>query len=137
MVHYALVSFIITCFYDFDVVLTFFKSFNSEVYWNMVEKSGFAQVDDMKTNPTIGKGNSDFLRLLIAGMKIQPCNPTFVSARDAILVANNATFGTTGGGGYRCEIWKGFAKRGLGFSNAGSGGAPYADQFDLPPGCSP
>ena len=40
----------------------------------------------------------------------QPCNPTFIQARDAILDADTAL---TNGANY-CEIWKGFAKRGLG-----------------------
>jgi extracellular elastinolytic metalloproteinase len=40
----------------------------------------------------------------------QPCNPNFVDARDAILDADQALTG----GVNACEIWTGFAKRGLG-----------------------
>lgn len=40
----------------------------------------------------------------------QPCNPNFVQARDAILDADKKMTG----GDNQCEIWKGFAKRGLG-----------------------
>jgi len=40
----------------------------------------------------------------------QPCNPNFVQARDAILDADRALTG----GSNACEIWSGFAKRGLG-----------------------
>ena len=40
----------------------------------------------------------------------QPCNPNFIQARDAILDADKALTG----GQNACEIWKGFAKRGLG-----------------------
>lgn len=40
----------------------------------------------------------------------QPCNPTFVSARDAIIDADLALTG----GANACELWTGFAKRGLG-----------------------
>lgn len=40
----------------------------------------------------------------------QPCNPDFSQARDAILDADKALTG----GDNACEIWKGFAKRGLG-----------------------
>ena len=47
----------------------------------------------------------------------QPCNPNFVQARDAILDADRALTG----GDNACEIWKGFAKRGLGE------GAKYSD----------
>ena len=40
----------------------------------------------------------------------QPCNPSFLQARDAIIDADKALTG----GKNACEIWKGFAKRGLG-----------------------
>ncbi|RAL06717.1 peptidase M36 [Aspergillus homomorphus CBS 101889] len=50
------------------------------------------------------------MKLVVDGMALQPCNPTFVQARDAILDADVALTG----GKNRCEIWKGFAKRGLG-----------------------
>jgi hypothetical protein len=59
----------------------------------------------------------------------QPCNPTFVQSRDAILDADTALTG----GANHCEIWKGFAKRGLG------GAAKYVasdrkDSYDVPQG---
>jgi extracellular elastinolytic metalloproteinase len=51
-----------------------------------------------------------------------------VQARDAIIDADVALTG----GENRCEIWKGFAKRGLG---AGAVTAdPRVDNFDLPEG---
>jgi extracellular elastinolytic metalloproteinase len=40
----------------------------------------------------------------------QPCSPNFVQARDAIIDADTALTK----GANKCEIWKGFAKRGLG-----------------------
>ncbi|KAL2787665.1 extracellular metallo proteinase mep [Aspergillus keveii] len=40
----------------------------------------------------------------------QPCNPTFIQARDAILDADTVLTN----GANHCEIWAGFAKRGLG-----------------------
>ncbi|KAJ3385905.1 Fungalysin/Thermolysin Extracellular metalloproteinase 5 [Lobulomyces angularis] len=95
-----------------------------EVYWNMVDKSGFTSrlLDDVNS----GKGNSDFLQLLIDALKLQPCNPTFINARDAILLAD-----TNRGSKYKCLIWKGFAKRGLGYRYAGK-----SDDFTLPAECS-
>lgn len=59
----------------------------------------------------------------------QPCNPNMVEARDAILDADTALTG----GANACEIWTGFAKRGLGES------AKYAllrrtESFDVPSG---
>jgi hypothetical protein len=50
------------------------------------------------------------LQLFVEGMKIQPCNPTFLQARDAILQADRNIYN----GALRCYILRGFAKRGLG-----------------------
>lgn len=60
----------------------------------------------------------------------QPCNPTFIQARDAILKAENLYYG----GVYNCYIWRAFAKRGLGI-NANPNG--YINGFDVPKKCSP
>ncbi|MDH3523881.1 MAG: M36 family metallopeptidase, partial [Acidobacteriota bacterium] len=98
-----------------------------EMYWNLVHRYGFDE--DLYTGTG---GNNVAIQLVIDGMKLQPCTPTFVDARDAILaadVANNA-------GANECEIWNAFAKRGLGFS-ATAGGTGVGDEteaFDLPPG---
>jgi hypothetical protein len=101
-----------------------------EVYWNLVDKYGF--------DPDLyggSGGNNLAIQLVIDGMKLQPCSPTFVQARDAIEdadIANN-------GGANRCQIWQGFAKRGLGFS-ATAGGTGVGDEveaFDLPPDIDP
>ncbi|KAI9207022.1 Fungalysin metallopeptidase-domain-containing protein, partial [Polychytrium aggregatum] len=101
-----------------------------EVYWNMVDSSGFA--DPKYLNMTAG--NTLAYLMVIDGFKLQPCNPTFVAARNAIIKADQVNTG----GKYFCHIWRGFAKRGLGYSQvditAGSGG--YVDYFDLPPSCS-
>jgi len=61
-------------------------------------------------------GNNKVMQLVIDGMKLQPCNPSFIQARDAIIAADQAT---TGGQDY-CLIWKVFARRGMGI-NASSG----------------
>ncbi len=101
-----------------------------EVYWNFVDRYGF---DPDLYNGT--GGNNILYQLVIDGMKLQPCNPHFVDARDAILEADLVN----NGGANQCEIWKGFAKRGLGVSaDAGSNddttdGTPA---FDVPPECA-
>ncbi|KAL2919379.1 decapping endonuclease targeting mRNA [Polyrhizophydium stewartii] len=78
-----------------------------EVYWNLVDKYGFnANLRDAKSTA----GNIVALQLVIGGMMAQPCNPTFLQARDAILTADQTYYG----GKYKCDIWKGFAKRGAG-----------------------
>ncbi|KAG8977796.1 Fungalysin/Thermolysin Extracellular metalloproteinase 5, partial [Tulasnella sp. 427] len=62
------------------------------------------------SRPILKHGNTLFFQLLVDGMKLQPCETDFFSARDAILQADeNLT-----GGENVCDIWKGFAGRGLG-----------------------
>ncbi|MBM3878206.1 MAG: hypothetical protein FJ387_00545 [Verrucomicrobia bacterium] len=58
------------------------------------------------------EGNHTALQLVTDGMKLCPPNPTFLEARDGILLADQIAYG----GANRNEIWLGFAKRGMGFS---------------------
>lgn len=57
-------------------------------------------------------GTTRILRLVMDGMKFSPPAPTFVQARDAILQADVLDYG----GANRVELWRAFAKRGLGLS---------------------
>jgi extracellular elastinolytic metalloproteinase len=100
-----------------------------EVYWNLVAKHGF----DADLYQGTG-GNNLALQLVMDGLKLQPCSPGFVQGRDAILLAdqnNNA-------GANQCEIWRGFAKRGLGV-NASSGNTDFTgdetEDFSVPVEC--
>ncbi|KAE8151516.1 extracellular metallo proteinase MEP [Aspergillus avenaceus] len=82
-----------------------------EVLWNLIDKHG--KNDDPRpifrdNVPTDGKYLT--MKLVMDAMALQPCNPNFVQARDAILDADTALTN----GANHCEIWKGFAKRGLG-----------------------
>ncbi len=97
-----------------------------EVFWNLVDAHGFSpNLFDSKQK----EGNIVALQLLISGLTLQPCQPDFVSARDAILLADTTYYG----GIHKCEIWRGFAKRGLG--EHASSEAPYVDNFNLPAVC--
>lgn len=128
-----------------------------EVYWNVVDKSGFnpdwysvapgsdsnTEYLDIKSGlkkkvpkknpkkspqpPKHLAGNLMMLQLVVDGMKLQPCNPSFVDARDAIIQADKINFG----GDNECLLWTGFAKRGLGYT-ARSGGK---EKFDVPSQC--
>ncbi|KAI8852194.1 Fungalysin metallopeptidase-domain-containing protein [Chytridium lagenaria] len=95
-----------------------------EAYWNMVDIAGFEA--DI-TNVSSSAGNIRFLQNLVDGMKLQPCNPTFITARDAIIQADQKNTG----GKFKCAIWKGFAKRGLGFGATST----KANVFALPADC--
>lgn len=83
------------------------------------------------TVPTSGRTLA--MKLVLEGMKLQPCRPTLLQARDAII---DADLLLTQGDNY-CEIWKGFAKRGLG-TNAlqGTGTTGRRDGFDVPEECT-
>jgi extracellular elastinolytic metalloproteinase len=55
-------------------------------------------------------GNSLIVQLVLNGMKLQTCRPSFFDARDAIIQADQIL---TGGENF-CTLWEGFAARGLG-----------------------
>jgi len=99
-----------------------------ETYWNLVDTWGFAP------NQYIGTGgNNKILQNVIDGMKLQPCNPNFVDARNAILLADDINYG----GENSCLLWQGFAKRGLGVNAVGGRtGAPVVkEDFTVPSAC--
>ncbi|KAJ1329990.1 hypothetical protein BSLG_010833 [Batrachochytrium salamandrivorans] len=78
-----------------------------EVYWSLVAKRGFsANLHDASQSA----GNVVAMKIILGGMMIQPCNPTFLSARNAIISADASYYN----GANRCEIIRAFAKRGLG-----------------------
>lgn len=85
-----------------------------EVLWNLIDRHGKNDAPrpsfDGDGVPTDGKFLA--MKLVMDGMALQPCNPNFIQARDAILDADRALTG----GENACEIWTAFAKRGLGSS---------------------
>ncbi|EJD53231.1 hypothetical protein AURDEDRAFT_110932 [Auricularia subglabra TFB-10046 SS5] len=78
------------------------------VHAALVDELGFSH--DAKTNPDATGGNAVFLHLFIDALALQPCNPTFVSARAAWIQADVNRFG----GANACTLWTAFASRGLG-----------------------
>ena len=83
-----------------------------DLYWNFRDEYGY----DSDIYAGTG-GNNIVIQLVIDGMKLQPCNPTFIDARDAILAADMVN----NEGANQCLIWQTFARRGLGL-NAQAGG---------------
>ncbi len=97
-----------------------------EVYWNLVDAYGF----DPDLYEGTG-GNNLAIQLVTDGLKLQPCSPGFVDARDAILAADVALTG----GENECFLWTAFAKRGLGLSADQGSSSIIGDEteaFDLP-----
>ncbi len=95
-----------------------------DMYWNLIDLHGF----DSDFYHGTG-GNNIAMQLVLDGLKLQPCNPTFPEARDAIIAADEADYN----GDHICLIWKTFARRGLGFSATAGGN----EAFDEPTFCDP
>ncbi len=83
-----------------------------DLNWKYVEKYGYNS--NVLADPN--SGSAKVLQLVMDALKLQPCNPTFVQGRDAILAADQASTN----GENKCMIWRTFAKRGLGV-NASAG----------------
>jgi hypothetical protein len=83
-------------------------------------------------------GNRKTLQLVTDGMKLAPLAPTFLTERDAILAAAQASALAPQAAVDVSDVWRGFAIRGLGASatiqNTGGGGgtARVTEAFDLP-----
>jgi hypothetical protein len=102
-----------------------------DVYWNLVDRYGYNA--DIYGDWSTGGNNLEF-QLVLDGMKLQPCRPGFEDGRNAILMADTALTG----GDNQCEIWRGFAKRGMGFSADQGSSLSRLDgieAFDLPASC--
>lgn len=86
-------------------------------------------------------GNERILQFVTDGMKLDPANPTFLQARDAILAAANAGGGTAAD---VADIWAGFAARGMGLlakitdpgtfdpNGFGNGSTRVVENFNVP-----
>jgi uncharacterized repeat protein (TIGR01451 family) len=90
-----------------------------EMHANLVAKYGWVA------------GNHLTLQLTTDGLILTPPLPNFLQARDAILLADQID----NGGANQYEIWKAFAKRGMGYhatSPDGSTTAGVVEAYDLP-----
>jgi len=100
-----------------------------DLTWDLVDEEGF----DPNMYTGTG-GNNTAMRLVMDGLKLQPCEPGFVDGRDAILLADELNYG----GVHSCLIWKAFARRGLGYSATQGSSLSSNDQveaFDIPAAC--
>ncbi len=76
-----------------------------DMYLDLLDKYGFDE------NMYTGKGgNNKALQIVVEGLKLQPCSPGFLDARDAIILADSIL----NGGANKLLIWKAFARRGMG-----------------------
>ena len=94
-----------------------------DVTWDLIAVHGFT--DDIY-DADGGFGNTIALNLVVEGMKLTPCSPGFVEARDAILQADQALYG----GANTCIIWSAFARRGLGVNASQGVDTPRSSSSD-------
>lgn len=92
-----------------------------DLSWAYINKYGY---DDDKYTGT--GGNNKVMRLVLDGLKLQPCSPTVVSARDALFAADQAT---TGGQDY-CLIADVFTRRGVGLNASAGSNQDCNDQLE-------
>ncbi|KAL1942280.1 hypothetical protein VTO73DRAFT_6344 [Trametes versicolor] len=95
------------------------------VYAALVGVHGFS--DTAHTDPTTTGGNTVFLHLFLDALPLQPCNPTFLTARNAWIQADANRFG----GANFCTLWTAFASRGLGVNAAN-----HQDDSTVPASCT-
>ncbi|RKP09766.1 Fungalysin metallopeptidase-domain-containing protein [Thamnocephalis sphaerospora] len=103
-----------------------------EVYWNLVGKLGFGA--NMRSASS-KHGNTLMLKLLMVAMKMTPCQATFIMMRDMLLQAERRLTH----GAHQCDIWRGFAKRGLGIaakSSRAHGTGQVVEDTSMPAFCT-
>ncbi|MDN3690851.1 T9SS-dependent M36 family metallopeptidase [Chryseobacterium tructae] len=102
-----------------------------DLTWKYIEKYGYNS--DVLASTT--SGNAKALQIVVDGLKLQSCNPTFIDGRNAILQAD----AVGNAGADKCMIWKAFARRGLGV-NASAGVNNVAndqvEDFTIPQECN-
>lgn len=100
-----------------------------EVYWDLIARHGF---DPDLYNATGGAGNQRAMLYATEGMKLTRCRPTFLDARDAMILAalDNDPADV-------CPMWESFARRGLGVdaTTPGPDSREATDGFEIPAEC--
>ena len=111
----------------------------NDMYWALVSGVPERSLPGLGFNANLNDvsgtlaGNQIALRLVMDGLKLQPCSPSFVDARNAILEADRINFG----GQYACYIWWAFARRGLGVNaDDGDGSLDVSEDFSAPQVCT-
>ncbi|KAH7094015.1 Fungalysin metallopeptidase-domain-containing protein [Auriculariales sp. MPI-PUGE-AT-0066] len=87
----------------------------------------FGSGSNALTNPDGLTGSSIFMRLIVDALALQPCQPTFASARLAILQADRIRYD----GQHQCTLWRAFAWTGLGY-----GAYTFLESAGVPRDCT-
>lgn len=101
-----------------------------DLHWKYAEKYGFNHNILADAN----SGSARAFQMVVNGLKLQGCYPTFPMGRDGILAADQAATG----GADKCLIWNVFAKRGVGVNASAGSKTSIVDQvedFTVPAEC--
>ena len=82
-----------------------------EMTWAIIQQENSINTNLFNYSASSTGGNTISLKLMIEGCRLQPCQPGYIDARDAILKADRNLYC----GRHACSIWTAFAKRGMGF----------------------
>ncbi|KAH8983999.1 Fungalysin metallopeptidase-domain-containing protein [Lactarius hatsudake] len=93
------------------------------VYAELVATFGWSR--ESTVDPNAPEGNAIFFHLLYDALLLQPCNPSFTTARDAWIQADANRYA----GANACLLWQVFASKGLGVNATN-----YIDDTTIPPG---
>ncbi|KXN84354.1 Extracellular metalloproteinase NpI [Leucoagaricus sp. SymC.cos] len=108
------------------------KPYSTDGKVNPLKFSDVAKLKEVHANaltqPDGIEGNVVFMHNMIDALLLQPCNPTMLQARDAILQADVVRFN----GANQCTMWKAFARKGMGVD----AGEQFTDGFAVPPECA-
>ena len=102
-----------------------------DMTWYIIQHEGI--INKNLYNSNAAGGNSVALKLVMEGMKLQPCRPGFLDARNAILAADSILYNYR----HKCDIWNAFARRGMGVSAVQGLSTVATDQvpaYDVPSG---
>ncbi len=89
-----------------------------DMAWALINKYGF-EPNWRLTNSTAG--NIRALKIVIEGLKMTACSPSFPDMRDAVMAANTALYGSAD----EELLWNVFARRGLGVDAQAGGIASF------------
>jgi len=95
-----------------------------EMTWGIIQQENSINPNIYDYTSAGTGGNSISLKLVIEGMKLQPCSPGYIDARNAILKADRNLYC----GRHACAIWTAFAKRGMGQGSSQGSSNSLTDQ---------
>lgn len=93
-----------------------------DMTWNIINQVG--TINHNIYDLAGGGGNNIAWKLVMEGMKLQPCSPGFIDGRNAILQADLNLYG----GAYQCAIKEAFRRRGMGDGASQGSSASVTDQ---------